>query len=240
MLKSYIVTGASQNHFKSLKQFLNSINDTTQECFVWDLGLEPQSVIELTTLFSNISYRKFDYSKYPDYYNIHISAGEYAWKPAIIKETMDELLKRDSADSKILFWCDAGNILSSNSIEVLQDIVSANKLYSPTSSGSVKTWTYQKTLDYFSINDMHPITNSALRNAAQMGFLITDKEIQEFVNQFDEYARQKECIAPEGSNRSNHRQDQSLFSILYCKFFQIHPHYSINDNYVCEIHCDID
>lgn len=240
LLKTYLVTGASQNHFKSLKQFLTSINDITQECFVWDLGLDPQSITELTTLFSTVLYRKFDYSQYPDYYNIHISAGEYAWKPAVIKETMDELLKKDGADSKILFWCDAGNMLNSTSIALLQDIVNTNKLYSPVASSTLKTWTHPKMLDFFSINNTHPILNNENRNGAQLGFLITDKEIQEFVTQFDECARQKECIAPEGSNRSNHRQDQSLFTILYYRFFQIHPQYTINDMYVCEIHRDID
>jgi hypothetical protein len=139
-----------------------------------------------------------------------------------------------------LFWCDAGNILNSTSIVLLQDIVNTNKLYSPVSSGTLKMWTHPKMLDYFSINNIHPILNNMNRNGAQFGFLITDKEIQEFVTQFDECARQKECIAPEGSNRSNHRQDQALFTILYYNFFQTHPQYTINDTYVCEIHCDID
>ena len=104
LLKTYLVTGASQNHFKSLKQFLTSINDITQECFVWDLGLDPQSITELTTLFSTVLYRKFDYSQYPDYYNIHISAGEYAWKPVIIWKTLEKY-------KGIVCWMDAGNIL---------------------------------------------------------------------------------------------------------------------------------
>jgi hypothetical protein len=240
MLKTYIVTGASQNHFKSLKQFLTTVNNITQDCFVWDLGLDQQSVIELKTLFNNFSYRKFDYSKYPDYYNINVNAGEYAWKPAVIKETMDELLQQEISNSKILFWCDAGNMLNSDSIKLLEDIVIVNKLYSPTSNLTIKILTHPKTLDYFSINTENPILNNENRNAAQIGFLISDKEIQEFVNQFFECARQKACIAPEGSNRSNHRQDQAVFTILYYKFYQTHPQYTINDTHVCKIHCDID
>jgi hypothetical protein len=34
------------------------------------------------------------------------------------------------------------------------------------------------------------------------------------VNRWKECAVTKECIAPEGSNRKNHRQDQAVLSVL--------------------------
>ena len=90
MLPIAVVTGASQNHIKSLYQFLNTIDRSITRCYVYDLGLSEESSEDLKKI-ENIYFRTFDYSKYPSYYNININAGEYAWKPAIINEVTNEL-----------------------------------------------------------------------------------------------------------------------------------------------------
>ena len=41
-----------------------------------------------------------------------------------------------------------------------------------------------------------------------------NQEAREIIHKWKELALVKECIAPVGSNRSNHRQDQSILSIL--------------------------
>jgi hypothetical protein len=234
-----IITGSSQNHFISLKQFLDSVDTSLYCCYVWDLGLHKESAAELKSTY-NIKYRLFDYSKYPDYYNIQINAGEYAWKPAIIRSTMEEINNTSTAADTILFWCDAGNILVENSLTQLKDILLTNKLYSPISAGTIKDWTHKKTLEYFSLGPEHPFLDKQNRNGAQLGFLICDNEIKEFVKYYDFCGHTKEFIAPEGSNRSNHRQDQAVFSLLYYRFFQTHPQYSVLDREVCYIHMDKD
>jgi hypothetical protein len=38
------------------------------------------------------------------------------------------------------------------------------------------------------------------------------------VREWCECTLRRECIAPEGSDRSNHRQDQAVFTILYYKY----------------------
>jgi hypothetical protein len=213
------------------------------KCFVWDLGLDEMSISNLHSFHDNkIEYRKFDYFKYNDYYNIEIEAGQYAWKPAIIRETMNELLlsntKKD--DPLILFWCDSGNILNPMTIPYLEDIVSKNKLYSPTSSGNIKYWTHPGTLHYFNIHENDPLLMKENRNGAQFGFLISDKKVQEFIRHFDACAHIKDCIAPQGSSRQNHRQDQAVFSILYYKFFELYSQYGQINVSICKIQQDID
>jgi len=44
--------------------------------------------------------RLFEFWKYPSYFNISIARGEYAWKPVIIKEVVDEY--------PLVLWLDAG------------------------------------------------------------------------------------------------------------------------------------
>lgn len=235
----YIVTGASQNHFKSLKQFISTVNTVYCKCIVWDLGLDETSVLELNTMF-NINYRKFDYSKYPEYYNININAGEYAWKPALIKQTMDEIIRYDINNNTILWWCDAGNKHDINSLSNIIEIVTRNKIYSPTSSGTIEQYTHLKTLEYFKISLNDEFLKKTPRNGATYGFLISDNEVRDFINEFDICGKTKECIAPEGSNRNNHRQDQAVFSILYYIFFKQDINCLIYDDYICSIHNDID
>lgn len=237
MCELSIVTGASQNHFKSLKQFLSSVNTSTIKCFVYDLGLNAESVEQLKKY--TVEYRLFDYSAYPSYYDININAGEYAWKPAIIYNTMKELLSTDRAP--ILLWCDAGNIFRHCNIGELKQYILQNKLYSPDSNDDVKFWTHPLTRMWFKIGDDDPILLKQNRNAAILGFHINDPDVQSFIEKFNECASIKECIAPEGSNRSNHRQDQAVFTVLYYKFMGEHPSYRItNSTFNIASHRDCD
>lgn len=239
MCELSIVTGASQNHFKSLKQFLSSVNTNIIKCFVYDLGLNTESVEELKKY--SIEYRVFDYSAYPSYYDIKINAGEYAWKPAIIYNTMKEITSVSSDRERILLWCDAGNIFRNCNISALSKHILENKLYSPDSRENVAYFTHPLTRKWFEIGDDNPILLKNNRNGAILGFYIDDPEIQSFIETFNKYASIKECIAPIGSNRTNHRQDQAVFTILYHKFMEAHPSYSTSTSYFnIQIHRDCD
>ena len=52
------------------------------------------------------------------------------------------------------------------------------------------------------------------------------------------YAKVKECIAPSGSNRSNHRQDQALLTVLAYKFNMVKG--MPKKYYGFDVHRDID
>lgn len=235
-----IVTGASQNHFKSLKQFLRTVNLHAVDCFVFNLGLDAASVSELQA-FAGIHLRDFDYSKYPAYYNIHDNAGEYAWKPAIIKLVKDELAAGEHIiENTVLLWCDSGNKLPTNTQHVYNYILDI-KVFSPSSNGDIRLWTHPKTLEFFSISSSDSILTNTNRNGAILGFALGDACVRMFIDALDSHAATKDCIAPEGSNRSNHRQDQAMFTILYYKFIQEHSLPKCTDEYLgIRIHCDID
>ena len=61
-------------------------------------------------------------------------------------------------------------------------------------------------------------TNEENRNAACLGFNTKNDIVKGFITEFYNYSCIKECIAPEGSNRFNHRQDQAILTILYYKY----------------------
>ena len=208
-----IVTGASQNHFKTLCQFLRTIPKGVS-VYVYDLGLDESSSNDILREFKDILhliFRKFDYSQYPSYFNINVNAGEYAWKPVIIEEVSKEV-------NGVLIWMDAGTKII-GSLEPLINIIREQGIYSPVSSGNVSKWTHIETQRYFDIQNDEEFLNRENRAGGILGYNLENNQIKEFIQQMAEYARIKECIAPEGSSRDNHRQDQAVFTILYYKYF---------------------
>lgn len=208
-----IVTGSSQNHFKSLVQFLSSTVNIgiPFKCYIYDLGIDKEYFDSLKIVFPKFIYRTFDYSKYPDYFNIKINAGEYAWKPVIIEEVAKEI-------DGVLIWFDSGNKIL-DSLENLYKIIQKQSIYSPISSDIVSKWTHPLTLEYIGIDKHSKILKMYNRNGAAFGFNLKRKEIRTFIDTFSKISQDKDCIAPMGSSRLNHRQDQSVFTLMYYQFF---------------------
>ena len=225
------ITGASDNHIKTLHQyiryFLNVyINDLINNnliLIVYNLGLTAENWNNLQNTFNipNIKYKTFDFSIYPEYVNIHVNAGEYAWKPIIIYDICNEY-KND-----VVFWMDSGNAIHYR----LDDICNHAKnhgIYTANSPGLVSDWTYPKTIEYMGCQDMLHYQN---KNATCIGVNTSILWVNDFVSEFKKLALTKECIAPEGSSRDNHRQDQAVFTLLYYiyqrkyHFLDSHPYY---------------
>ena len=201
-----LVTGADQSHSKSLLQFVASVAryEPKSLLIVYNLGFSIEIRQQYEKIHSNIEIRDFDFSKYPSFVNIRVDAGSYAWKPIIINDVMNKY-------NLPLCWMDAGNII----IEPLRGIrvlLNERGFYSPSSSGCIHDWTHPKTLEYFKVK------KSLLRKKNLCGGCVAINpefdNVRAMINRWRECALIKECIAPEGSSRSNHRQDQAVLSVL--------------------------
>ncbi len=239
----YILSGASQNHSKSLSKFIQSVYQNVTipfELYIYDLGCTKEYIESIQNMYPNANLRTFDYSKYPSYFNIQINAGEYAWKPAIINEVLEEIKEKGlKEEENIMVWCDAGNLILP-SFEKLIETTRKCKIYSPCSGANIKKWTHIKTQQYFKIAKRQRVLGFRNRSAGFVGYNITYPEVQDFIKQFVEHAKIKKCIAPEGSNRKNHRQDQALFSILYFFFKEKYKTSVVNEMIGMSIHNDCD
>ena len=149
-----IITGASDNHFKTLCQFLTNMKASNKEqiaekIIVYNLGLNSNNWNLLKEQFieSYFLFEIFKYENYPEWYNININAGEYAWKPAIIKECCLE--HKDN----ILVWMDAGTLIT-NYLDDLNQSINNTNLHSGTTSGTIKDWTYYKTIEMLKPRDI--------------------------------------------------------------------------------------
>jgi hypothetical protein len=212
-----LVTGASDNHVRSLRQFIASFvrHNTAgrHRLLVWNLGLRESDWTSIQATHSAhpyIGYEVFDYSKYPDWFDIAIDAGQYAWKPAILK------LVATRHPAELVVWMDAGNVLT-DSLRNLERFLRSNALYSSYSVGRIQDWTHPATVaalsPWGSLNA--PKLN---RNGACLGFNLTEERARLCLEEWATACANKEVIAPAGSSRANHRQDQSVFSILYYKY----------------------
>lgn len=112
-----LITAASENHFKSLCQFLDSvqIHSLFTEVYVYDLGLSEQSIFHLCNY--TIIYKNLIIQIIHLFFDIRIENGQYAWKPALLWEVAQEV------KTGVLLWCDAGNILTHNSKEIYNIIL---------------------------------------------------------------------------------------------------------------------
>lgn len=223
-----IVSAASSNHFRSLLNFICSVRNYEPEVdlIVYDLGLTKSETEHLQNI--GVTPIKFDYSKYPSYFDVHVAAGEYAWKPTIIKETCDR------QGGKVV-WCDAGNLLT-GPLKVW-NVIDTTGIQSNVSSNTVAFWTHPLTLKFMNVCEEHKKLPN--RNAACLAFNCEIEWVREFVSEFARHALTRDCICPEGSSRLNHRQDQAVFTCMYYKYRDTY-----NFDTVCcgdiMTHCDVD
>jgi hypothetical protein len=223
----YIVTGSSDNHFRSLLQFLQSIPTAQLPLtYVWDLGLTQENLHSLQSSFPSVSLRRFPFAEYSTYFNIDVAAGQYAWKPVAIWRTALELTQ--DGHGGCLLWCDAGNRIVGD-LGSIAYVIASQGIYSPISSGTVKQWTHSGCLNFLDVKDGDTMLGMPPRNGAIVGFDLDKAEVWNLLETWATLAQQEECIAPVGSSRTNHRQDQAVFTILYYRYTGMH---SLRDTYV--------
>ena len=237
-----IITGASQNHAKSIIQLIQSFllyysgNDNVF-LIVYDLGFNSETRDSIQNLFSssdNIIFKTFDYNLCPSFFNINISSGEYAWKPVLFYDVFSKFISgRDGTSynsidgnfsDDVLIWMDAGNIIL-GPLNHLENTIKNVGIYSEFSAGTIIDWTHFTTISSLGVEKF---INEVNKNTACFGVYRNWSKsiIDSFVRDFCFGAYRREMIAPIGSSRANHRQDQSLFT---CLFYIYKEKYNIQD-----------
>jgi len=203
-----IVTAASSNHFKTINQFLKCL-PTSYNIIFYDIGLSESERSLLKNTFPHVNHRIFNFSEYPDFVKLSSKdAGAYAWKPIIINEVYSET-------NDILIWCDSGNFIK-NDINQMIDVTRNNKIYTPISSGTIRRWTHPTCIKTMNMNP--DFIDKQMRNAAVVSFLSNDSMVSKFLNEWKTCALIKDNSLPDGADRSNHRHDQSILTILFYNY----------------------
>lgn len=198
-----LLTGASQNHSKSLVALLESVkkHEPTLSVRVYDLGLgKDRDIVE------QVGYpiAVFPYDRYPDYVDITKNAGEYAWKPIIIST----VLEQEKTD---ILWLDGGCLLKEPLKRPREEIASTG-IWSPISQGDIEYWTYPSVLHEMAVTSK--VRRMHNRSGCIVGVSYKSLEARRIIHQWGQKSRIPKFICPKGSSRKNHRQDQSVLSIL--------------------------
>lgn len=206
------VTASDTSHAKSLFNLITSVRFTNPDAqvIVFDLGLTGSELLNLSETFPTVNVEKFPYEDFPDYFDVRVEAGQYAWKA--------QCVERVAASSRgDLFWIDAGCVVTGR-LTRIRRVLGRRGVYTDRAVGPSSRWT-------------HPLTFAALEAgrhevelrrdqlaATFIGFRLGREDVERLISDWALHSRNRDVIAPQGSSRINHRQDQSVFSILMYRF----------------------
>lgn len=202
-----VLTGCSSNHLHAQVQMLETVWRHEPDIVVWfyDLGITRAERHKLEARFPKLVYKLFDFSQYPSFFNIRVRCGAYSWKATIIWLAMQE-------HRGPVFWMDAGDNIVGN-LEPIRRILADVGIYSPVSCNSIETWTVRSTSDR-----MHTTVRSRKRFENLSGGIFAadyrNPVARQIVARWARLSACKEVIAPPGSSRANHRQDQAVLTAL--------------------------
>ncbi|MEP2026661.1 MAG: DUF1647 domain-containing protein [Reichenbachiella sp.] len=213
-MKNTILTASDEIYFRTFCQFVHTFKSQKEyensELICYDLGFnddQKQHLAELVAAIPYLSVRTFDFSDYPPFVGLEFKT--YSFKPIIVKEIFEE--KKGN-----ILWLDSATILL-KSLEYVWGQIDEHGLYAPIGgSGTLKEWTVQETLDYMQV----PTSYYLKRNicGCMCGFGYQNDAVKELVSEWERYSLIHECIKPARANRENHRDDQSLLTILLYQF----------------------
>lgn len=214
-----LATGCSSNHFHLLLLMLYRIYITeSKTCLVvWNLGLSLNEKSILANAEEYISKRKsdlyiynyiFNYSNYPPHFNIENNAGVYAWKPFVIYESYIKY-------KRSILWLDAGCFIKNKlDYEFLQ--IKKKKIWSISQGSSIKKYTHCFLMKL--LETSNDIANSSMCAGGVIGLYYPSQIVLSIMNLWKACALIKQCISPNGANTKNHRNDQSVISILLYQY----------------------
>ena len=204
-----IVSAADHNYFKSVMNLFESLIkfESESKLIFYDLGLTRNQRKAFQEKFENVEYREFLFSKYPAFISSRDSdnkIGSYGWKPQIINECLNEY------NSNTL-WLDAGCIITKK-LSLIKIFLSVKGLYVASSVGKIYQWTHKSCIEYLEF----PLKYINRNNFAggMVGVNPNKKIYKKLISEWAKLSIDKNAISPVGSSRLNHRQDQSILTLL--------------------------
>ncbi|KAL3698409.1 hypothetical protein R1sor_012485 [Riccia sorocarpa] len=227
MWQPTVVTAFSGNHFPVAALLLRSLAKAGQEAA--DAGLYNISVVvysiekfnstlqgifdcvvrEMNEVYHvSTEARVFNFSAVPEWMRLdpfrpYNGTGEYAWKVAIIHQILVE--------RGFVIWSDAGNRFTFHGLVETLNTTLAHGFTSRNTVGILPHWVHPGMLKYFRYNFHHdpPVPNC---DGSSIG--LTLDKYEKVMRPWYECSQTRQCLAPDGSSRLNHRQDQSALTIV--------------------------
>jgi hypothetical protein len=205
------ITAADSEYYEPCLSLVKNIRllDPTNKIVVYNLGLTSKQTSILTKI-DNLNLIEFQFENYPSFIKEKKlpdnRLGNYAWKAVIISE----VLKNYTGN---IIWLDSACILD-DKIDLIKRIIVSKGLFFVKATGNIEEWTHLQTLK---IMDAVKLANKDCVMSGIIGINSQNAAAKALIFDWVRYSLNEECIAPKGSSRLNHRQDQSIFQILVYK-----------------------
>lgn len=227
-----MMTGATANHaLASFNCFYSMILADPYASYVYlDLGIDD---IQKRKLFSHfdtviqmqqkmrstgiIAYRRLNWTSFPDWMTIHhnpLQTGGYSWKVVALVDVFYEW-------KALIYWLDAGCVIREGISRELT-IARHYGLYSPHSWGNVGQWVHNLTHLYMMKNGLLSHWIDSRTPILSGGILMLDYSNSTIRNRlvpaYEKCAYTQKCISPRKTNKTNHRQDQAVLTLLTAQY----------------------
>jgi len=214
-----ILTAANDSYIETILDFINSYSLDYKNLIVYNLDLNESNLQKIISLKNQYNFiiKTFYFEIYPEHVNLKKFNGlycSYAFKPIIIYNEANDIYNKD----KILIWMDCANRFNNDDILHILSIVNIQGIYSPISA-------YENTIESIELNNYsivkeygityHEHVNKLQSISANLiGINYLSNAGFNILNKWYEDSLNKDLIIPDGTNRNNNRQDQTLLSIL--------------------------
>lgn len=213
-----IVTGCNDSYIFTMIDFIEKYKENNlvfDNLIIYAYGLNESNLNKIIKYKNLYGFKivKFDYCNYPEHVDLDKYRGihcTYAFKAISIYNTCRENPKKN------IIWMDSATRFNLTSINDILNILQNQSIYCPTccNSGSIESMElhYIDTIRHFKLeNDIHLIPQ---RSSNLFGVDYSSVCGKNIVNNWYNCSLNKNIIAPEGSSRNNHRQDQSVLTML--------------------------
>jgi len=214
-----IITAADDRYINTLKNFIESFTLDMNKLIVYNLGLNDENnniIYELNKIYS-FCFKKFEYENYPDHVDIKKYNGlfcSYAFKPIIIYNEANNIIN----EGKNIIWMDSANRFDKHSIEMICSAVIKIGIYSPiaVNANTIETieLNHIDCINHYNISHEEHIQLLPFRSANLIAINYKSSCGFSILNDWYQASLNKNIISPNNSSRNNHRQDQSILSIL--------------------------
>jgi len=214
-----LLTGANDLYIKTMIDFIEKLpNDfDNSKLIVYNLGLNSDNENILNNLKNkyNFIFKKFDFDLYPEHVDLKKYNGifcSYAFKAIVVYN------EANINSDKVILWMDIANRFDNNAINKILLSTYKYGIYSPFSNiektiESIEL-NHPKSVKHYGISEYEHKNYLTSRSSNIVSIDYSSKSGKEILDEWYKASLNKNIIMPEGSSRNNHRQDQTILSIL--------------------------
>lgn len=205
-MSNVLITGANSPYFESLKTLIASIHRTSDDVvdriYVYNLGLDQDEIKQINTWHKCETIDAKELLK-PLPYDDYLLPKNFGFKCLALWNS------KNLGDN--ILWLDAG-VMALKSVKPMFDIIESEDFFAVGDTHLNKNYTHDKCA--FILNANESEMNDRQLSAGIIGY--KKNGIHEHViDKAFEYSKIRECIV---GHENNHRQEQSIFSILVSRF----------------------